>query len=366
MLQFTKCGGGKVKKVVLFWALILCVFSLLVGGEAFAKAEYEWSFTQPWSRPLSNKGYEFFCDKVKEYSGGRIEIKFYPDGLLGNHDESYHAVQEGSIAIGTFSPYVNLVPGGMLNWMPWTVENFDEARLAYSPAGGILFKVMEDAWEEVGFHVLFNVAQGPYGIANSKRPIRTPEDFKNLKLRVSSSLGFVKCLANMGEGTGMTLETIPWSELYNAMARKVVDGCWTMWPSLVDERHYEVAPYYTDLQFAWDAQNIVMNKKLWDSLPDDLKEAVSKAALEADEYLLQIQEAAQKDYIATLEKQEGFEIIRLTDEERQVFRDKARMSGIWEELCTPWLEKKYPGQNMTQVILDELDRIHEEVAAKKK
>ncbi|MDD2379163.1 MAG: TRAP transporter substrate-binding protein DctP, partial [Aminobacterium colombiense] len=174
------------------------------------------------------------------------------------------------------------------------------------------------------------------------------------------------CLANMGEGTGMTLETIPWSELYNAMARKVVDGCWTMWPSLVDERHYEVAPYYTDLQFAWDAQNIVMNKKLWDSLPDDLKEAVSKAALEADEYLLQIQEAAQKDYIATLEKQEGFEIIRLTDEERQVFRDKARMSGIWEELCTPWLEKKYPGQNMTQVILDELDRIHEEVAAKKK
>jgi len=259
-----------------------------------------------------------------------------------------------------------LVPGGMLNWMPWTVENFDEARLAYSPAGGILFKVMEDAWAEVGFKILFNVAQGPYGIANSKRPIRTPEDFKNLKLRVSSSLGFVKCLANMGEGTGMTLETVPWSELYNAMARKVVDGCWTMWPSLVDERHYEVAPYYTDLKWAWDAQNIAMNKKLWDSLPDDLKEAIKKAALEAEEYLLQIQEAAQEDYIATLEKQEGFEIIRLTDEERQVFRDKARMSGIWEELCTPWLEKKYPGQNMTQVILDELDRIHEEVAAKKK
>ncbi len=36
--------------------VLLCVFSLLVGGEAFAKAEYEWSFTQPWSRPLSNKG----------------------------------------------------------------------------------------------------------------------------------------------------------------------------------------------------------------------------------------------------------------------------------------------------------------------
>ena len=87
----------------------------------FAAPKYKWSFAQPWSRPLSNKGYEFFCDKVKEYSGGQIEIKFQPDGLLGTHDESFHGVRDGNIEVAVISPYVNLVPGGMLNWMPWTV-----------------------------------------------------------------------------------------------------------------------------------------------------------------------------------------------------------------------------------------------------
>ena len=33
------------------------------------------------------------------------------------------------------------------------------------------------------------------------------------------------------------------------------------------------------------------------------------------------------------------------------------MPAIWDELCKPWLDAHYPGQNMTQVIQDELDRI---------
>jgi hypothetical protein len=40
------------------------------------------------------------------------------------------------------------------------------------------------------------------------------------------------------------------------------------------------------------------------------------------------------------------------------------MPAIWKELCDPWLEKHYPGQNMGQKIRDELERI--QVQAKKK
>lgn len=354
----------KYAKSLLFIALI-GIFVLMSGSTGFAAAKYKWSFAQPWSRPLSNKGYEFFCDKVKEYTNGQIEIKFQPDGLLGTHDETFHGIRDGNIELGVISPYVNLVPGGMLNWMPWTVGTFAEARLAYAYPDGVLFKVMQKAWNEVNCQLLFHVAQGPYGLANRTRALKTPDDLKNLKLRVSSSLGFVMALKNMGEGTGMTMETIPWAEIYNALSRGVVDGCWDMWPSMVDERHAEVMKYFTDLQWSWDSQGIVINKELWDSLDASLQEALMKAGREAETMLYDIQEKAQNDYIATLRQQKDFTITELTEEERAVWRNKARMEDVWKELCDPWLEKHYPGANMGATIREELAKVRQEVRKQK-
>ena len=235
--------------------------------------------------------------------------------------------------------------------------------MAFARPDGVLYVPMQKAMHEVGMHILFTVSQGSYGIGNSVRPIKTPEDFKNLKMRVSSSLGSVRGLQNMASGTGMTVETIPWGDLYNALAKGVVDGCWDMWPSLVEERHYEVMKYYTSLDWMWDANQVVINKDLWDDLPEDLQEAILKAADEAELHQYEIQERMADEFQNFLKAQDGFEIYYPTEAERALFRDKAEALGIWEELCTPWLEKHYPGQNMTQKILDGLRENREKVQA---
>ena len=228
-----------VKRVLL---AIFLVCAAIVAAEAAPK--YKWSFAQPWTRPLADQGYQLFIDKVKEYTNGDIEITLYSNGLLGTHDESFHGVRDGSVEIAALSPYVNLVPGGMVNWVPWTVSTFDEARIAYAYPDGVIFKAAQVAWREVNAELLFSCSQGAYDLANNIRPMRHPDDLKNLRMRVSSSLGFVRCLENMGRGTGMTMETIPWAEMYNALSRGVVDGFWSMVPSLIDERHVEVLKCY--------------------------------------------------------------------------------------------------------------------------
>ncbi|NLA91261.1 MAG: ABC transporter substrate-binding protein, partial [Synergistaceae bacterium] len=101
--------------------LLVCI----IAGAAAAAPKYKWSFAQPWTRPVADKGYQLFCDKVKEYTNGDIEITLHPNGLLGTHDESFHGVTDGSTEIAALSPYVNLIPVGMMNWMPWTVSTFD-------------------------------------------------------------------------------------------------------------------------------------------------------------------------------------------------------------------------------------------------
>ena len=104
-----------------FFAFLLVfalVFSVVSTSEAAQKAEYKWKLGIPWSRPAVDENLKLFCQLINEYSGGRIEVKYYPDGQLGTHDETFHAVRKGDVAMGLFAPYVNLVPGGMVNWMP--------------------------------------------------------------------------------------------------------------------------------------------------------------------------------------------------------------------------------------------------------
>ncbi|MEP3349807.1 MAG: TRAP transporter substrate-binding protein [Marinomonas sp.] len=338
----------------------LSFMSAMLGMSSYVNAaEYEWSFSQPWPRPIADKVFEQFADRVEKYSDGQIEIKLYKNGLLGNHEETFHGVQDGSITIGVFSPYAKIIPGGVLNWMPWAISSWDAAEKAYS-VGGPLYDVLETAYNEIGMHTLMHISQGAYGIGNTVRPIRSSEDFKGLKIRVSGSVGFVRALEGMGKGTGMTLQTLPWSEIYNGLSRGVIDGNWTMWPSLVDERHAEVLTYFSDINFAWDNQNVAINIDAWNELPDDLKSAVSRAAAESQEYSNQLHKEAESGYIDELEKFENFTIVRLTDEERIALFKASNVDAIWSELADPWLEKAYPNQNMSETLrtqLEELNRV---------
>ncbi len=190
------------------------------------------------------------------------------------------------------------------------------------------------------------------------------DNLKNLKLRVSASLGFVRALENMGKGTGMTLQTIPWADLYNALQTGVVDGCWSLWGSLVEERHYEVLKYYTALDWSWDSCNIAMNRKAWEKLPQDLKDAMFKAGREAEARDYRERIKTDEEYKKKV-AQGGLNLYFPTAAERDVFRKKANMGAVWDELAKPWLDKAFPGQNMTKTVQDELEKVRLAVQKKK-
>lgn len=331
------------------------------GGDTPA-AEYKWRMGYSDVMTTRNESLEMFTHLVYGYSGGRIKVDYMGYGVLGSNSEIFNAVQAGNLEMSCHAPYVDLVPGGMMNWMPWTVSNYRQAAVAYEPEKGIIFKVMDDAWAEVGFKQLFNTPQGAYGIANNIRPLKTPADFDGWKFRVSGSLGFVRTMENMSKGYAFQMETLPWADLYTALETGVVDGYWTIWNSLAQERHFEVVKYYTVLNFGWDTNNAVMNLNLWNSLPADLQEAIKKASKHADSEAYESQQRAILESIDFVIAN-GLEVYWPTEEERAVFREAANMPVIWEELCDPWLDAKYPGQNMSKQIQDELDRIIAETPA---
>ena len=355
-------------KMVLGLLLLSLFMVSMCAVTSEAASQYRWKLGIPWSRPAVDENLKLFCRLVEEYSGGKIEVRYYPDGQLGTHDETFHGVRRGDITMGLFSPYVNLVPGGMINWMPWSTENWDAAKILYEYGAGIIWKATEAAYNEVGMHQILNIMYGSYGVGSKVRPIRTPKDFDGLRFRVSASLASVRVFENIikNANINMTLETIPWADLYNALSRGVVDTIWSMWPSLIDERHGEVLSYYSNLNWTWDCNNVVINKEIWDELPEDLKEAVNKAARVAEEKQFEKQRSIENEYIEKVRNLPGMTLVELTSEEREAFRKMSDVSAIWDELAKPWLEKAFPGENMQEKMLAEIERVHKEVEAAKK
>lgn len=321
--------------------------------------KYEWRFGAAFARPLENETNEIFVDLVDVYSDGMMEVVYYPDGVLGSHTELFHAVQEGSVEIGAIYPYSSVVPGGFIQGMPWAMNSYDQAVVAYSPDDGIIWQLQTKAWDEVGFKLLFIAVEGGYGFANNVRPLRTPEDFRNLKMRVSGSQQGVMAYENMSEGTGMTLEVIPWADLYNALERGVVDAVWDAWTPLLEERHAEVLAYYTPLDAWMSFNNNAVNKEAWEALPADLQDAIWDAGRVAEIYSYEVHRRADSQN-QKLVAEAGVEVYYLTEQERAVFQELTKVEEIWEATATPWLEAAYPGQNMAKKVQDELARIASE------
>ena len=248
----------KVKRAPLFILMALTACFMVFGGDirpAEAKTEVKWRFAVPWPRPVLQKAFDRFCAEVKTNSGGRMEITLFPDGLLGAPERNLCQRAAGRDRNGHARPLRE--PRSRRRGQLDALDGL-ELRRVPSPSG-LRTASSTRSWKRPTTRSACTSctrSAGRYGLGNNVREIRKPADLKNLKLRVSSSLGMVRALGNMGKGTGMSIETIAWSELYNALSRKVVDGCWSTTNLLVDERHSEVMKYYTDMGFAWDAAQV--------------------------------------------------------------------------------------------------------------
>lgn len=345
---------------------VLALAAVCVLGASASAGQYRWKFANTLVQAHVDPYFQKFCDLVEKYTDGQITFRYYPDNQLGTHDEIFHGVQEGSIQVAQIAPYVHIVPGGMVNWMPWTISSFKEFNMAFDLDDGVLARIMPVAFEEVGVYPLFYRSYGGYGIGNRVREIKTPDDFKGLKFRVSGSLGFVRTLENICKGSGATFETLPFHEGYNALSKGVVDGLWAHWPQLIVDRHGEVLNYYTDLCWSWDSNAVIINLELWEELPDNLKDALKRAAREVQPELSAAEQVEEQKMIERVKQQmPNLKITTLTDAERDVFRKKANMPAVWDELCKPWFEKAFPGQNMTEKVQRELEAVHQKALESK-
>ena len=283
------------------------------------KAEYKMSLVVGTAFPWG-KGGEIWANLVKERTQGRINIKLYPGVSLiqGDQTREFSALRQGVIdmAIGSTINWSPQVKQLNLFSMPFLMPDYASIdALTQGEVGKDIFKTLEKAgvvplaWGENGYRE----------ITNSKRPIKTPDDLKGLKIRVVGSPLFVDTFTALGANPTQ----MSWADAQPAFASGAVDGQENPMSIFTAAKLQNVGQKNVTMWgYVADPLVFVVNKEVWESWTPADREIVRQAALDAGKQQIAIARKGLAEPGQPLLKDieaMGVNVVKLSPAERDAF-----------------------------------------------
>ena len=275
--------------------------------------KYKWKMVTTWppNFPVLGTGATMYADWVREMTGGRIDIKVYGGGTLVPALEVFDAVSSGASEMGSGASYYWGGKEASLQFfttVPFGMNAQQMNSWLYSGGGLELYEAQ---------YARFNLVPFPGGNTGVQmagwfnKEINTIEDFKGLKMRMPGIGGKVL------EKAGGTAVLSAGSELYTNLERGVIDA--TEWIGPYHDYlmgFHEIAKYYYSPGWHEPGSNleIIVNKRLFDTLEPDLKAILQTAAVRLNMWTLSEFEAKNNEYLQKIIAESDVEVRRLSDD----------------------------------------------------
>ncbi|WP_451984620.1 TRAP transporter substrate-binding protein [Azospirillum endophyticum] len=280
----------------------------------------------PASHPCNVRAQEA-ADRILKDTNGAVQIKLFPNNQLGSGPDMLNQLRSGALEMFIYSTQLvaPLVPATAL---PGIGFAFKDTNAALTAMDGDLGEYLRKQMEKVGLIAMPRIWTSGYRqVTTSTQPIATPADFGGLKIRVPASPMWV----SLFKGFGAAPTAINFAELYTALQTNLVSAQENPLVVLETNRLYEVQKYCSLTNHMWDGYWVLANRRVFSSLPADLKTIVTKHF-----------DAAALDQRADMEKQSASLREQLTGKglifneiDIAPFRKKLQEAGYFNE----WKEK---------------------------
>ncbi|RJF99405.1 TRAP transporter substrate-binding protein [Noviherbaspirillum saxi] len=278
-----------LKSLFLAWSA-----AALFGSNALAQAPIIIKFSHVVANDTpKGKAAERFKELAEKATRGRVKVEVYPNSTLYKDKEELEALQLGA---------VQMLAPSLAKFGPFGVKEFEVFDVPYIfPSKEVLYRVTEG---RIGKDLLKKLeSKGITGLAywdngfkvmSANRPLKTPADFKGLKMRIQSS----KILDAQMRALGAIPQVMAFSEVYHALQTGVVDGTENPPSNLYTQKMHEVQKHVTVSNHGYLGYAVIVNRKFWDGLPADIRSALEAAMKEATRFANAI---AQQENDAALE-----------------------------------------------------------------
>ena len=260
-----------------------------------------------------------WAQEIERRSNGRVKIDVFAGGTLTKADQCYQGVIDGILDIGMSCLAYTRGRFPLLEGLDLPL-GYPDGAAATSIANELVAKYQPQEIQDT--HLLYLHAHGP-GILASKKPVRTLEDLKGMKVRATG------LSAKIVERLGAAAVGMPQPETYEALQKGVVEATLCPIETLKGWKQAEVIDYVTDATAIGytTAMFVTMNRDRWNTLPADIQALFTEVSTEwvarhgADWNTADREGAA---LVAELKR----ETIRLTPEEQ----------ARWQEAVAPVLQ----------------------------
>ena len=302
------------------WILLLSLF-LLAGcadvkeTESVPELILRYADNQPKDYPTTLAA-EYFAQLVEERTHGKIVIRVYANGELGDENSVLEQVQFGGIDLTrvSMSTLAEFFPDVEVLQLPYLYDDADhmwrvldgdigDAFLASTRQAGVIGL----SWFDAGARSFY-----------TREQISSLEDLQGLTIRVQES----EFMSHMVELLGAVPVQIPYGDVYSAMQTAKIDGAENNWPSYESTGHFEAAPYFLRDEHSRLPEMQIMSTIAMDKIAgidEDYVTIIQECAKESAMYereLWKQREEDSEDLVIGL----GCTVTELSDTELEKFR----------------------------------------------
>jgi tripartite ATP-independent transporter DctP family solute receptor len=295
--------------------IMAAVFATVSMQMAHAQVTAKLAYVPTEDHPVG-QGVNKFIDLVKTKSNGKIIIKPYSSGTLGNEPQLQSSLQGGvlDIMVGPTSNFVGAIKEFGIYDLPFFYANFKEVDAVMD---GRVGKSLLQKLEGIGIVGLAMWDNGFRHMTNAKRQILKADDMKGLKIRVIPNPLFLATFKALGTNP----IGLPYPELYNALESKAVDAQETPVGLIYSSKFYEVQKYLTMTGHIYTPYMLLASTKWFNALADADKKIVMEAAQESAVFQRKLSRDNADNLAFKVLKDRGMDVVVLPPDEMAKLRN---------------------------------------------
>jgi tripartite ATP-independent transporter DctP family solute receptor len=244
-----------------------------------------------------------WAELIGQRTGGKIDIKIFPNEQLGSEKACLEGVVLGTIdvALSDAAYVADLQPVAGVMDFPYTFRDWDH--YAAYLKGPIFPQLAANIEKEVNMKVLAPWIYGRRLLA-SKKLVRSPEDAKSLKIRTPPS----ELAQENARVLGGIPVTIAFGETYMGLKQGLAEAAENPSTSIYDMKWFEVTKYLVITHHVWNNEILTISQKAWAALSPEQQKIVRDATMEAAFFRMDIQKQLENSRQDDLKKL-GMEVV---------------------------------------------------------
>ena len=270
-----------------------------------------------------------FKELVEQRSGGKVQVRIYSAGELGEELEQYDLMQVGALEsalmgaqwIGSLAPEYGVLE------MPYLWKNQEHYRQVWDSDAGE--EIRQTLLQRQGIRIIAVMNRGARNLTTTDRPVRSPDDLRGLKIRTTENPVHTAAWAMLGaQPTPMTF-----GEVFTALQQRVIDGQENPYDIIKAGSLHEVQNYLMQTEHVrslvwWGVSDIWFRR-----LDEATQNLIVEAAREAGQYNDQLLADGEADLLAFLSQH--MTIIPASEIDLEAFQARlrpmaARFAGEWK------------------------------------